>query len=163
MFTVMKFTVVLFIAAWLAGCAIRGDDARLHGTWHSDREASVAQLLRGDKPAWVTNFFGDTTVTYSNSVMTSRYGDEVCPIRYCVVKRGADYDIVRFSSANYDIRIRFVDGDQGYWMAMPALGIEERFDRVTTRPKPQGGANGRQPVSSETNRPSAAAASRRSP
>ena len=34
---------------------------------------------------------------------------------------------------------------------------------VTTRANPQGGANGRQPFRSETNRTSAAAASRRSP
>jgi len=163
MFTLMKFTVLLFIAAWFAGCAIRGDDARLHGTWHSDRKASVAQLLRGDNPRWLTNFFGYMIVTYSNSIMTSQYGHEVRPIRYRVVKRGPDYDIIRFSSDNYDIRIGFVDGDQGYWMAWHGLAIEERFDRVTTPPNPQGGASGRQQSSSETNRAPAAAASRRSP
>ena len=38
-----------------------------------------------------------------------------------------------------------------------SLRISER------KPNPQGGANGRQPFSSETNRPSAEAASRRSP
>ncbi len=37
-----------------------------------------------------------------------------------------------------------------------------RFDSTNTAPNPQGGANGRQPFSSDTNRTSAAAASRRS-
>jgi hypothetical protein len=37
------------------------------------------------------------------------------------------------------------------------------FDPRKTEPNPQGGANGRQPFSSETNRTSTAAASRRSP
>ncbi len=41
--------------------------------------------------------------------------------------------------------------------------VLRRFDSTNTAPNPQTGANGRQPFSSDTNRTSAAAASRRSP
>jgi len=43
-----------------------------------------------------------------------------------------------------------------------AWGIA-RIEQGGGQPNPQGGANGRQPLSSDTNRASAAAASRRSP
>jgi hypothetical protein len=46
------------------------------------------------------------------------------------------------------------------WLAVVIICWSLRFLRG---PNPQGGANGRQPFSSETNRTSAAAASRRSP
>jgi hypothetical protein len=127
----------------LAGCATH-DDARLQGTWHSNRDATVAAFQRD--PRWTNappekvqrfeDMFGQLTITYSNGVATSDYHDEDASFHYKVVKRGSDYDIIRYDASVYqgrDIKIRFVDEDNGYWIDTLLFGIEERFDKVATQ------------------------------
>lgn len=143
----MRFTTLLFIVALLAGCATHRDDARLQGTWHSDRAATVAAAFKRD-PRWANappekvqrfgEIFGNMTLTYSNGIATSNFHGEKETFHYRVVKRGADYIVIRNDApaeAGQDIRIRFVDGNTAYWVTSPfGFGIEERFDKLTALP-----------------------------
>jgi hypothetical protein len=137
----MKFAPFIFLLI-LFGCA--HDDPRLHGTWHSNRDATVAAAFQRD-PRWTnappekverfSDVFGHMTITYSNGVQTADYKGDVESFRYRVVKRGPDYVVIRSDATmdkGRDIRIRFVDGDTGYWIDAGPLGfgMEERFDRV---------------------------------
>jgi hypothetical protein len=75
------------------------------------------------------------TVTYSNRVGTAHFHDDIYSFRYRVVRRGADYIVIRDDAPmdmERDIKIRFVDGDRGFWIDTGPLGfgLEERFDRV---------------------------------
>ena len=86
----------------LVDCA--HDDPRLHGTWHSNRDATVAAAFQRD-PRWTNSpperverfrdIFGHMTITYSNGVQTADYKGEVESFRYRVVDRGADYVVIR--------------------------------------------------------------------
>lgn len=79
--------------------------------------------------------FGQMTVTYSNGMATSSFSGVTGSFRYRVVKRGGDFVIIRYDAPidkGRDIRIRFVDGDKGYWIHSP-LGVDERFDKVEAR------------------------------
>ena len=68
----MRFTLFIFVVALVAGCA--RDDARLQGTWRSNREATVAAAFQRD-PRWTNaapekverfgDMFGHMTITYS--------------------------------------------------------------------------------------------------
>ena len=174
----MKRTFVFFIAALLVGCASHRDDLRLQGTWHSNRDATVAEAFRRD-PRWTNaaperverfrDIFGHMTITYSNGVQTADYRGEVESFRYRVVNRGPDYVVIRSDGTmdkGRDIRIRFVDDGSGYWIDTGPLGfgLQERFDRVTrgtTKGELDGATNRSQPIRSETNRPAAAAGSGR--
>jgi len=79
------------------------------------------------------DIFGHMVVTYSNGVATSDFRGHVGSFRYRVVKVGPDYDIVRFESPldkGRGVKIRFVDGDNAYWVETLLFGIDERFDKV---------------------------------
>jgi len=141
----MKFAPFILVLALVAGCA--HDDARLHGTWHSNREATVAAAFERDPrwtnaaPAKVERFkdmFGHMSITYSNGIATTDSHSEVESFRYRVVSRGSDYVVIHADTPidkNRDIRITFVDGGAGYWIDTGALGfgLQERFDRVQNR------------------------------
>ena len=137
----MRFTPFIFLLM-LVGCA--HEDQRLHGTWHSNRDATVAAAFQRD-PRWTNappervdrfrDIFGHMNITYSNGVQTADYKGEVESFRYRVVDRGTDYVVIRSDTTmdkGRDIRIRFVDGNKGYWIDTGPLGggMEERFDRV---------------------------------
>jgi hypothetical protein len=138
----MRFTPFFLVLALVAGCA--RDDARLHGTWRSNRDATVAAAFQHDSrwtnapPAKVERFrdmFGHMTITYTNGMQIADYRGTVESFRYRVVKRGPDFVVIRSDATmdkGRDIRIRFVDGDSGYWIDTGpfGFGLEERFDRV---------------------------------
>jgi len=151
----MRFLTSIFILVLLAGCA--HDDVRLQGTWHSDRDATVAAAFQRD-PRWKNvppnrlarfkDMFGLLTVTYSKGIIyvddpiTFKNGNMVVDNRsqvrsqpYRVVKAGPDYVVIRcddIMDKGRDIRIRFVDGNAGYWIDTGPLGhgLEEKFDRI---------------------------------
>jgi len=139
---IMRFTLSILVLALFVGCA--RDDARLHGTWRSDRDATVAAAFQRD-PRWTNaapekvarfrDMFGHMTITCSNGMQTADYRGTVEAFRYRVVNRGADYVVIHSDATmdkGRDIRIRFVDGDTGYWIDTGpfGFGLEERFDRV---------------------------------
>jgi len=138
----MRFTPFVLALALLAGCA--HDDPRLQGTWHSNRDATVAAAFQRD-PRWTNappekverfrDMFGHMTITYTKGTMTSDYRGEVSSFPYRVVESGSNFVVIRSDAPldkDRDIRIRFVDGDSGYWIDTGPLGfgLEERFDRV---------------------------------
>jgi hypothetical protein len=143
----MRFATLLFVTALLAGCTTHRDDARLQGTWHSNRNATVAAAFERD-PRWTNappekvqrfrDIFGYMTLTYSNGIATSNFRGETNSFRYRVIKRRADYVVIRDDApaeAGQSIRIRFENGNTAYWIASPfGFGIEERFDKVIAPP-----------------------------
>jgi len=140
----MRFSL-LILSVWLvAGCS--KDDARLQGTWRSNREATVAAAFERD-PRWTNatpekverfrDMFGQMTLTYAKGVVTSSYRSEVGSFRYRVVERGTNFVVIRTDGGldeGRNIKMRFVDGDKAYWIDSGPLseGLQERFDRVTT-------------------------------
>jgi hypothetical protein len=138
----MRFTLFVFVLALVAGCS--RDDARLQGTWHSNRDATVAAAFQRD-PRWTNaapekverfrDVFGHMTITYAKGTMTSDYRGEVGSFPYRVLESGSNFVVIRSDAPldkDRDIRIRFVDGDSAYWIDTGPLGNgnEERFDRV---------------------------------
>ncbi len=138
----MKISPLALVFLLISGCA--RDDARLHGTWRSNRDATVAAAFERD-PRWKTappekvagfrELFGRMRVTYSKRTATSDYRGEASRFGYRVVKSGPDFVVIRMDTPHdqeRDIRIRFVDGGSSYWIESGSLGngIEERFDRV---------------------------------
>ena len=140
----MRFSLLILSIGLLAGCS--KDDARLQGTWRSNREATVAAAFERD-PRWTNaapekverfrEIFGQMTLTYSKGVVTSSYRGEVGSFGYRVVERGTNFVVIRTDGGldeGRDVKMRFVDGDKAYWVEAgpPAEGLQERFDRVTT-------------------------------
>jgi hypothetical protein len=139
----MKFRrLIILLTLVVAGCT--HDDVRLHGTWRSNRDATVAATLERD-PRWKKatperlqkfgDMFGHLTVTYSNGVETADFSGKIETARYRVVDRGADYVIIQSTAVmdkGRDIKIRFVDDYKAYWVHSP-FGIDERFDKVQSR------------------------------
>ena len=138
----MRFTLFIFALALVAGCS--RDDVRLQGTWRSNRDATVAVAFQRD-PAWSNaapekverfrDMFGHMTITYSKGTMTSDYRGEVRSFPYRILENGSNFVVIHSDAPldkDRDIRIRFVDGDSGYWIDTGPLGngLEERFDRV---------------------------------
>jgi hypothetical protein len=134
---------VLFL---LVGCA--RDDVRLQGTWHSDRDATVAAAFQRD-PRWTDappekierfkDVYGHMTLTYSNGIVRMNYQGSTNSFPYRVVKRGPDFVVIRTGGDAIDsgrlIHIRFVDGGAAYWSDEgpdPFVGAStiEKFDRV---------------------------------
>lgn len=139
----MKLSPLIFVLGFLAGCAT--DDTRLHGTWRSNREATVTAAFQRD-PRWTNappekverfrDMFGHMTLTYSNGMVTSSFHGKVDSFSYRVVERGSDFLVMRTDTLmdkDRDIRVRFVDGGSGYWVDTGPLGfgLQERFDRVS--------------------------------
>jgi hypothetical protein len=136
----MKFAPFILVLGLIATSDT--DDTRLNGTWHSNRDETVADAFKRDprwtnaSPAKIAGFrdlFGHMTITYSNGIGTSLYDGKESTWHYRVVERGNDFVVIR-SDAWGEKRIRFVNGDQGYWIdaGFPARGLQEKFDRVST-------------------------------
>jgi hypothetical protein len=126
----------------VAGCT--RDDARLQGTWRSNRDVTVAAAFQRD-PRWTNaapekverfrDMFGHMTVTYSEGTITTDYRGEVGSFPYRVLESDSNFVVIHSDAPldkGRDIRIRFVDGDNGYWIDSGPLGngLEERFDKV---------------------------------
>jgi len=128
----MKLSPLFIVLFLVAGCA--HDDARLHGTWRSNRDATVAAAFERD-PQWTNaapervarfrDMFGQMTLTYSNRTATSSYRGEVGSFAYRVVKSGPDFVVIRSDTLmdkGRDIRIRFDEGGSSYWIESGPLG-----------------------------------------
>ena len=123
------------------------DDARLHGTWHQNRDATVAMAFQ-QNPSWTNkppeqierfkNLFGHSTVIFLNGIETLQVGGVDESFHYRVVDRGADYVVIRNDDPmekGRDIRIHFVDEGKGFGIPS-AAGYEVRFDRVSAEGTP---------------------------
>jgi hypothetical protein len=134
--------VVFLFFGLLGGCS--RDDSYLHGTWRSDRQATVDAALQRD-PRWAkvplskferfTNMFGDMTITYSNRIMIVCDHSSTYALRYKIVRRSPNKVVLRVDEGmdkGRDIHLRFVDQCAAYWVDLGPLGsgLEERFDRV---------------------------------
>jgi hypothetical protein len=127
----------ILVLGLLAGCAT--DDARLHGTWRSNREATVTAIfqrdpsltnLPPDRIEALTGIYGHLTMTYSNGVATSHFRGERESSSYRVIERGPDFVVIESAmKGGPHPRIRFVDGGDSYWIDA-GVRFEERFDRV---------------------------------
>jgi hypothetical protein len=146
----MRCLPIMMLVLVLLGCATnRKYDPRLSGTWHSDRDATVAAAFERD-PRWTTapaerieNFkdlFGHMTVTFTEGTARADYKGQQTSFDYEIVERGKDYVVIRTKgNATEDgrtIRIRFVDKGLGYWIDTGPVGegLEEKFDKVVAKP-----------------------------
>jgi hypothetical protein len=137
-FALMKSIPFVLVLGLLAGCAT--DNARLHGTWQSNSEATVAAAFQQNPgltnlpPERLERFkdlYGHMTVTFSNGLQTTTFrGRQEKPFHYWVVKSGRDF-VVLHSAINGipNPRIRFVEGGKSYWVG-GGCRYEERFDRI---------------------------------
>jgi hypothetical protein len=136
----MKYSLLIVLLAMLAGCA--SDDARLHGTWQSNREATVAAALLQNPsltnlpPDRVEKFggvYGQMTMTYSHGMVTQCFRGTTNVWPYKVVEKGADFVVVRSPMQGVpDAKMRFVESGKAYWV--DGIGVyEERFDRVEAK------------------------------
>lgn len=136
----MKFAPLIILLGLLIGCA--RDDVRLHGTWRSNRDATVAAAFQRNPnltnlpPERLERFkdvFGHLAMTYSNGMATTVFrGKNEGTFRYRVVVKASDFVVIRSDSPwekDQDFKIRFVDGGRAYWIDATAK-IDERFDRV---------------------------------
>jgi hypothetical protein len=138
----IHFIRLLLAVVAFTGCA--HDDARLHGTWRSNRDATVAAAFKRD-PRWTNappekverfrDMFGHMTVTYSNNTGWVQYKNETYSFKYRIVRRGADYVVMRDDTEldkGRDIRMRFDNAGASYWIDTGPLGrgLEERFDKL---------------------------------
>lgn len=123
------------------------DDTRLHGTWHQNRDETVAMAFQ-QNPSWTNkppeqierfkNLFGHSTVIFLNGLMTMQVGAVDQTYHYRVVERGTNYVIIRNDDPmekGRDIRIHFVDEGRGFGIPNSS-GYETRFDRVSAEGTP---------------------------
>ncbi len=165
----MRCAWILAWSVFLAGCAKY--DPRLHGTWQSNRDETVAAAFQRDSrwtnapPEKVVRFkdmFGHMTVAYFKDRIRAQDREKQWTMRYRIVEQGEDYVVIRTRGGGLkdglQMRIRFVDAGNGYWMdSGKLLGSEtpeEKFDKVA---EPGASASRRQPVGSEANRSSSRA------
>jgi hypothetical protein len=124
-----------------AGCT---REIRLEGTWHSNRDATVAAAFQRD-PRWTNaptekverfkDLFGHMTITYSKGTATTDCLGVVGSFSYRVLESGSNFVVIHSDAPldkDRDVHIRFVDGDRGFWIDTGPLGegLEERFDKV---------------------------------
>ena len=81
--------------------------------------------------------FGHLTVSYSGNTITTSYDGETNSFGYRVVSCGSDFVAMRVDKGldkDRRIHLRFVEGGSAYWIDLGplSLGIEEKFDRLTT-------------------------------
>jgi hypothetical protein len=139
----MRALILVVLLVAVAGCSGLGDK-RLLGTWRSNGEQTIANLLQQD-PRWTNappakmqqfkSVFGQMTITYGSGTIIARYGGKEQSLGYEVVERGPDYVVIQIKGGVEDgqkERLRFVDGSHGYWIqSFMAPEIEERFDKVS--------------------------------
>jgi hypothetical protein len=136
----MKCLLMIVALALVAGCA--SDDARLHGTWQSNRDETVSAALRlnpaltnlpPERLKQLKDAYGDLTMTYSNGMAIQNFRGKTEIWRYQVIESGADYVVIRSPMKGIaDPRIRFVDDSKGYWVS-GVTKYDERFDKVENK------------------------------
>jgi hypothetical protein len=135
------------LLALTIGCSTTNSklaDKRLIGTWRSNAELTLANLYRQD-PRWTNapparleqlrSLFGRMTITFGKGTITAHYNAKEQQLGYEVVEHGPDYVLIQVKGGSEDgqrERLRFVDGDKGYWIqSLQAPEIEERFDKIS--------------------------------
>jgi len=127
-------------AATLVSCRTPQVEARLEGSWRSNKDETVARWKqeRVLSPVVIENFeknvLGKMTMTYGEGKVTATLGNwkEVQP--YEIVESGKDYVILeQFSilfESNLRLKLQFANG--GYWVFNDAIaeGYVEKFDRL---------------------------------
>jgi len=129
----------------LVGCSTTYD-SRLNGSWRSNREETVAEAFRQD-PRWLQaphekverfkDLFGNMTVTYSNSVITTSSNGNLDTMHYEVVKLGEDFVVIRTKEGVFrdkNMRIDFAADGGGYWIDNFGILPREKFDKVSAEP-----------------------------
>ena len=139
----MRFAHLVLVCSCLVGligCRSPRQEARLQGTWHSNKDETVSAWRReGVLPSKVIDRFeqevlGKMTVTYSERRVTSRSGDWTEVSEYRVVESGDDFVVFDQYSDVYKRvlrwKVRFVE--DGYWIYNDEIlkGYTEKFDRV---------------------------------
>jgi hypothetical protein len=129
--------VLLAGAIWLTFALLKSrTDPRLPGTWKSDIETTLAELKK-DNPITKEDedklraFFGQMTVTYTNTTVTSEWKKSVESGSYTIVRKDRDIVIIKVQSSKSEketeISLHF-DDDDTYWIAVG--GDLECFRRV---------------------------------
>jgi len=124
-------------AIWLTFALLKSrTDPRLPGTWKSDIETTLAELKK-DNPITKEDedklraFFGQMTVTYTNTTVTSEWKKSVESGSYTIVRKDRDIVIIKVQSSKSEketeISLHF-DDDDTYWIAVG--GYLECFRRV---------------------------------
>jgi hypothetical protein len=128
------------MAITLVSCRTPTAEEQLEGSWHSNREETVARWkhegVLPDKTieALEKDVLGKMTVTYADGKVTSTTGEwtEVEP--YQVVESGKDYVIIDQFSKEYkrNLRLRVQFVKDGYWVSNDEIikGYVEKFDRL---------------------------------
>jgi hypothetical protein len=138
----MKRVLLVWICTALGGCATVYD-ARLNGSWRSNREQTVQEAFRRD-PRWLRaaperverfkDLFGHMTTSYSNNVIVTRFKDKVDTMHYRVVTQGKDFVVIRIREGVFNdtnIRIDFTDDQKGYWIDGVLSPLREKFDKLS--------------------------------
>lgn len=125
----------------------------------------VSQLVTNPPPAPVTITESNTVVALAGAIQTApgkwKRGSFTAPAGYVRFAFLRDSQVLAVIALGDRFLVR---GSGGHWEYKDITKeLEARIAAFGQQKLPQGGANGRQPSGSETNRTSAAAASRRSP
>lgn len=144
----MNILPLLLIAAIATGCTSTYD-ARLNGTWKSNREATIAEVFRRD-PRWqetspekaeaYKDIYGHMVLTYTDNVVSMQNQWDSGTFEYRVVDRGEDYVIIRTKGGfadDLDCRIDFDDDLSGYWIDS-GWPTPEKFDKIHTEQEAEG-------------------------
>lgn len=133
--------VAFFI--FLSGCATQHDE-RLLGSWRSDKEGTVAEYDRRfpkrfeGKPEIKIKFsriFGNMTHTFSLKNLTVLYEDNAFTVGYKVLKIDTDSVLIKtFGEDGEEIKIRFVDNLNSYWVNEDS-DFPEKFTKIETEPR----------------------------
>jgi hypothetical protein len=143
----MKLSFIAIVAVTVfAGCT--SQDARLEGTWKSNRALTMAtienlrprsQPLTPSTRTTLSGLFGRLTVSYNRGVVVCNMPsiDGRPDIRtsypYRIVAADADslVYIARESSAQKpELNHIYFDGPNRYWIYLHQTGIKECFDRI---------------------------------
>jgi hypothetical protein len=119
--------VLLAGAIWLTFALLKSrTDPRLPGIWKSDIETTLAELKKDnpitqDDENKLRAFFGQMTVTYTNTTVTSEWKKSVESGSYTVARKDRDLVIIKVQSSKSDketeISLHF-DDDDTYWIAV---------------------------------------------
>jgi hypothetical protein len=115
-------------------------DSRLHGTWRSNKEQTLARWRReAIFPPEVIRRLEDslvtTTVTYAGRKVTTSTDDWSEVSKYRVLKSGKDYTVFELFSKVWNRHVRFAAFfvEDGAWIASDDIikGYISKYDRIT--------------------------------
>jgi len=137
----LRILVCLSLIALIA-CRSARPDARLQGTWRSNKDETVSAWRRDAVlpvkfiDGFESKVLGKMSVTYSGRRVTSTTGSDWTEVsEYRVVDSGDDFVVVEQFSEVYKRtlrwKVRFVE--DGYWISNDEIlkGYTEKFDLVS--------------------------------